>query len=229
MFSYVPALLLLFVAGVTGLETGIPVDHFLRDTTAVAHVPFYTGALSNIGIFLWCAAASVCFLTSSVLHTVARSSKAAPFFLSAGFLTLVLMLDDAFLVHEVVAPDYLGVADNVVFIIYGVMVATFFLRHKSFIYGSDYALLFMCLGFFAASVATDKLHDFGLLSLWGVRSQGVQFFLEDGFKLLGIAGWLGYFALSGYAQLTQRLRAKTTATQPGGAAERFVEVAGETA
>lgn len=109
VFVYVPVLLLLLATGAVSSVTGVPIGRFTMDTTTAVGAPFYIGALSKIGIILWCAAASMCFLTSSVLHRTSTGSDEKRFFLGAGLVTSVLLIDDCFLVHEAFAPSYLGV------------------------------------------------------------------------------------------------------------------------
>lgn len=199
---YLPVLLLLLATIAVAELKDVSIVVFLRDTTAVAGGRFYFGALSNIGILLWCATATACFLTSGVSRRTSKGSNTSLFFLCAGLITTMLMVDDLFLVHERVAPDYLGLSSNTTFLIYGALAAAFFLYFRGVIFRSDYALLLPALLFLAGSVVVDQLDDNGLLSLV-VESTDIRFLLEDGPKLFGIAGWFSYFVWESFGTLTQ--------------------------
>lgn len=192
-FVYGPVLMLLAATALVASMKQIPVAHFVRDSVAVTGAPFYVGAISNIGILLWCAVATMCFLTSTLLRRAHASPGKGRFLLSAGLLTSVLMLDDLFLFHEVISPRYLGLSSDVVLVVYGFMAVALFLRYRPIIYQSKYALLLLSVAFFGGSVVVDFLQDRGLLSLLGMASGDLHFLLEDGLKLLGIAGWFSYF------------------------------------
>ena len=214
--AYFPALLLLSVVALLSSKTSVPIAHFTRDTVSVAGAPFYAGILSQIGILLWSASASICLLTSAVLHRVSSRSKTKAFILGAGLLTVVLMLDDAFLVHEKIAPRYFHLSSNILFALYGVMITVFLISFRHIILRSDYILLVVSFGFLAASVVFDKLHDYGLFYLLGVDSVGVKYLLEDGCKLLGIAGWFTYWAPTCFVVLvngTKRACLKNTKSE----------------
>jgi hypothetical protein len=103
------------------------------------------------------------------------------------------MLDDLFLIHERVSPRYLGLSERTIFVVYGVIAVALYLRHRQIICRGKYELLLLSVGFFAVAIAADMARGLGLLSLLGVRSRNMQYLLEDGFKLLGITGWFGYF------------------------------------
>lgn len=194
IYAYCPALVLLSVVVLLSSKTNVPIATFTRDVTAVVNAPFYTGALSQVGILLWCASASVCLLTAIVLHRVSYNWNTKAFICCVGLLTAVLMLDDAFQIHERIAPRYLDLSSKVLFILYGAITMAVLVTFRHLILRTDYILLGISLGFLAASVAFDTIHDYGLFSLLGVKSEGVKYLLEDGFKLLGIVGWCAYCA-----------------------------------
>jgi hypothetical protein len=199
---YAPALMVLVGVGVVGSTTDVSVAQLTRDTASLAEVPLYTGAVSNLGILLWCAAAAVCFLTALVLSTRGGLSEAAGFLLGAGLLTTALLLDDAFLLHEGVAPRFYGQVGTHLFLaLYGVATVWILWRWRRSIARTEYGLLVLALACLAASVGIDEIHDFGLISLSPPSFDELGLLLEDGFKLLGIAGWLGYFGTTCYQVL----------------------------
>jgi hypothetical protein len=70
------------------------------------------------------------------------------------------------------------------------------LHYRTCILDSAYPLLIAALVFLSASVAVDVV-DAHVPALDGEAG----LFLEDGFKLLGIAGWLGYYARTCFVAL----------------------------
>lgn len=211
LFAYAPALLILAAAVLAESVHDVPIAHFLRDTAAVARVPFYTGSISNMGIILWSATASVCLLTYLILRSVPHGAISSSFFLFAGALTTVLMCDDAFLLHEEFFPKYLEISNNIVFLFYIVFGIVFTAKYYKIILHSNYLLYFLAAFLFSLSVGLDKLHDFDRLSLFGVDSASTGYLLEDGFKFLGITGWFSFFVCTSYETLTGALRRKDTA------------------
>jgi hypothetical protein len=175
----------------------VPLCHLTRDTTVVAKVPSYTGIISNIGIMLWCFTSAIYLFTSTVLRNNGEMhSERVRFLLSAGLFTLFLMLDDAFLFHERIYPTYLGLSNNVVFILYGIISMILISVFKRSIFEVNYILFFMGFGLLAGSVIADKIHDFKLFYLFGIHSSEIKYFIEDSLKFLGIAGWFGFFTVT---------------------------------
>jgi hypothetical protein len=196
-------LLLLFTAGVA-VSKEVPVTVFLRDPNALAGSPFYTGALSSLGVLLWGAAATVCFLGASVLREPLSGRGLRPFLLGAGAFTILLMLDDLFLVHEAVVPRYLGLQDSAVYAGYAGLAATLALRFRRTILTTRYSLLLLSVALLAGSVGFDVLEDvFGVEGI-SVSGLNLNYLVEDGLKLLGIAGWLVYLGWTARHSLAPR-------------------------
>lgn len=196
LFVYAPVSIILMATAAIALSTSVSVSYLIRDPTAVIGVPFYAGAISSIGVLLWWSAATVCLVGAVVLHREGRSLEERRFLLCAGALTVLLALDDLFLLHEEVAPLYLGLDDSVVYASYAVLAAAMFVGFQRVVRASDFLLLLLALACFSGSILVDVVHD----SL-GIRIYG-SMFVEDGFKLLGIAGWLSYFGNLSISQMT---------------------------
>jgi hypothetical protein len=127
----------------------------------------------------------VCFFAAAVLSHTSDGGSSRRFLWSAGLLSLVLSLDDLFQFHEDLAPRYLGIDDKLVVGAYGAGLLVFLFASREQILRSEFPLLATALFFFAASNGVDLLQD-SWPSPWRI-------FFEDGFKLLGIAAWTGYF------------------------------------
>jgi hypothetical protein len=147
-----------------------PFGNLARDVTSVAGVPWHTGLLSLLTLLVWAAVTAV----TSVAAWLVPAQRLRLAVLAA--FVLVVLLDDAFLLHEGLGPEN-GVPQGVFLVVYagaGVAVATMFLRRPwtgvtvSFFVGG--ALL-------GLSLAVDVVF-------------GDVYAVEDGAKLLGALVWL---------------------------------------
>ncbi|NKB88807.1 MAG: hypothetical protein GKS06_11370 [Acidobacteria bacterium] len=82
---------------------GVPFDVLIRDVTQVAGLPPVTGALSQLGLLLWAAAAAICFFVAGINWTANPAVRR--FLVASAVFTTVLALDDTFLWHERVTPS----------------------------------------------------------------------------------------------------------------------------
>ena len=193
---YLPSLGLLLAVGLVAATSSVEASVFMRDATAAAGVPFYFGAVSMLGIIMWCCAAAVCLLTYYVLFKSDQQQHARGFFLWSGLLGGFLALDDAFLFHETVWPTYLGLPSRLLFAVYGIAFLSILGVYWRHFLKSDFLLLLTGGGFLAASVLVDVSVDAS------VRFYQADFW-EDGLKFLGIAGWFSYFTGASMRQLAE--------------------------
>lgn len=170
----------------------IPVAWLMRDPSMVTGDSPFVGFFSNVCVLLWCAIAAVCFFCFLILRKTS-ASEGALFFLFTGVITLVLMLDDFFLIHEYVFPILLGLSELVLFAGYGLATVFVIIRFRKFIQETNLIFLLLALGFFGLSLGIDLLNNENLL------------LLEDGAKLLGIVSWFGYFVTTGVALIRPML------------------------
>ncbi len=172
------------------VQSLFPIGDLTRDPAAIAHHPPFFGALSNLGILLWSASAAMCFLSAALLNIIAPASDARLFFLVFAVLSTVLCLDDTFLLHESILPNRLPVVripEDVVVLSYVVALLGAIVRVRRLILSTPVWLLGVSLGLFAIAAGLDYVLPSGHISEDGF------FLIEDGFKLLGIFGWLAYF------------------------------------
>lgn len=160
----------------------VPIGNLTRDPSAVMGAPFHTGILSQTGIFFWSASAAICIFTAKVISKYPDSFKLKRFLIVSGLLTMLLGLDDIFLLHESVFPS-LGIHEKVVYATYAGLVLFYLSKFYRVILDTKYIFLVMALGFFALSVIFDKS------SIPGID----PYLLEDGAKIIGIVSWLFYF------------------------------------
>lgn len=190
---YIPIISLLSLIVLVNLHTGIPLKTFTRDPTAIAGISPFAGIVSNIGILFWCIAASIC-LFSFFKITYQQTNKINDFtlfLLFFGITTSVLLLDDLFLFHETIAPKFLNLSEEKIFISYGIIVLFGIIRFKKVIFQTEWIILSLAFVFFALSILMDVVSFFNSL-------QFPRNFIEDGFKLLGIISWTGYFVLASF-------------------------------
>lgn len=176
--------------------TGIPLPVFMEDPAATSETPFYVGIVSNVGILLWCAAAAICFFCAAILFRARADKNQQTFFLCSGLMLSVLLLDDLFMLHESVLPDYLGIPQNLVQASYAVMALLYVWRFWKMIFNAEHAMLFMAFAFLGFSVLCDVVH---------FRVPAHELF-EEGSKLLGITSFLIYFAKEGMHHVNAMLK-----------------------
>ncbi|MBF9253970.1 hypothetical protein I2I11_11760 [Pontibacter sp. 172403-2] len=166
----------------------VEIGYLTRDPMAIAKGSFYYGMLSNIGVLLWCATATICLLSFFLLKLVEYNRKCY-FILAAGAVSLFLLLDDLFMIHEEVFPRYLHLSEKLVLALYPILICWLLLRYSKEILNSSYLILLSSLGFLAFSEIVDVLAP---------QNMELEFLLEDGFKFMGIVGWCYYFASTCY-------------------------------
>lgn len=173
----------------------IPLGVLMRDPIAIAELPTYTGFLSQIGIFFWFSAAAICLFCAKVISSHFRQYRGGlsikTFLMVSGSLTLLLGLDDAFLLHEGLFPAC-GIPETVVFSCYGSFILFYLFRYRSVILKTDYKLLGMALTCFGISIGLDVVEPSGI----------DPYLFEDGAKLVGIVSWLSYFVRVGEFAIT---------------------------
>jgi hypothetical protein len=193
LIAYAPAVLLLAAAALQAQRKHLPISFFVSDVVTTADLPFYAGIVSNVGVLLWTVAAVAALFAGSVLRVRGNDRRLAGFLLGSGGFSALLAVDDLFLVHESVAPYYVGIPQNVVLGTYGVLAIAGLVAFADTIRQTDYQLFALAVVFLGLSVAIDQAS--ALLSrevLW-----------EDGAKLLGIVAWCLYFTRTAFVSVTR--------------------------
>lgn len=188
------AVQILMLVGV-GLQTAVPAERLFRDMIIVAeeypgccHV--YDGLISNLGVLLWWAAASVTGF--SALAAVSLSGRIYDILAlaMAAVFSAWLAIDDLFMVHETVLP-LLGMPQPATYALYGTLTCAYIALSWRVVLTAAPMLLLMALSALGMSVVIDILgdHDLGAISDWLHGNMAVKFALEDAFKFLGIGFW----------------------------------------
>ena len=187
---------ILFAAAAMGVAVGfaylkgISVANLTRDPAAVLEGPAYIGFISNAGAALWMMAGAGALFTGYTGTSLGRAQRS--FLYSAGALSLVLGLDDLFMLHEDILPR-LGVPQNAILLIYAGAAIAFTLRHYRHILAGSHLLFAFACFFLGASLTIDLL----------VPYSEAEAAIEDGAKLFGITFWFLFVA-----------NAAATATRP---------------
>jgi len=153
-----------------------------RDIVSIGDLPAYAGFMSQLGVILWFAAATVCIIGAKVLAVQQRFLNFQQFLWFSGLLTILLGLDDAFLLHERFLPN-MGIPEKVIMTFYGSIVAAYACRFLHTILSTQYVVLVSALMFFGVSISLD---------LFPIANIDPYLF-EDGAKMVGIIAWFVYF------------------------------------
>lgn len=87
---------------------GYPILPLFNDPATHSGTHPLVGALSNLGVLLWWTSASIWLFTAALLRGREDRRFACQFALVSGMLTAYLGLDDLYLLHDELLPDYLG-------------------------------------------------------------------------------------------------------------------------
>jgi hypothetical protein len=187
-------LLLLAGALILAEIEGIPAAHMTRDALQTLQGRCYIGFISSAGILLWMSAATACLLAWAVLRRHPASKDAGGFYLCFGVLTLMMALDDQFLFHEKMWPFFTGLPQCAISGFYAVSTAVLIFRFRSVISKSPWILWGLSLLALGMSAALDV----------EIPNQYHNSFVEDSFKLFGIALWTFYSVRCAVSALSSR-------------------------
>lgn len=138
----------------------------------------YDGTMSNLGLMLWASTAAVALFGGLLCFATGRT-RAAMFGLHGFIVSAILAFDDAYLLHEVAAPN-LGIPQALFLTQIGSAAISYFVLQRKFLLRSGAWVLSISLFCFAISLGIDQvLHSID--PLWIVA--------EDGPKFLGIVAW----------------------------------------
>ena len=173
------------VMALTFLQPFAEPTALLADPMAIARDPelccaFYSGAVSNLGVLLWAAAAAIAGFAASL----AAPNGARSFFIATSVFTAFLMGDDLFMLHEDAFPA-LGVPEPMVYVFYLCGAIAYGVVYCQRIFAGRAALAILAALAMAVSLIEDQT-----MILWPVHD-----FIEDGTKLGGIYCWFLFVTL----------------------------------
>ncbi|HDO52442.1 MAG TPA: hypothetical protein ENH05_06865 [Rhizobiales bacterium] len=207
----------LLVLAAAGLQTSVPLERLFRDTIAVAeeypgccHV--YDGLISNLGILLWWAAASITgFAALTAAGLSCRRYEILALAMAAAF-SAWLAMDDLFMLHESVLP-LIGFTQPMTYALYGLIAAAYIALSWRVVLMASPLLLAMAIAMLGASVSVDILadHDLGAVSAWLGANPRIGILLDDGLKFLGIGFWFCLHMAAARAVITNAVRSRPQA------------------
>lgn len=176
------------------LITKLSINLLTRDPLVITNAHFYIGMISNIGILFWCAGAAICLFSYAIVKRNNLPRELTKFLLFSGLLTSFLTIDDLFMLHDVVFPEYLYINEYLIYVVYLGIVLSFFIKNLKFIKKTEFIILLAATGFFALSIIFDTLFA------------ELPTFIDDIFKLLGIITWFTYFSRLCLRELSSVIR-----------------------
>lgn len=187
-----PAILILIAVAMISVLSQISIPSLTRDVTAIANIHPLSGVLSTLSILLWCMTASITIFSAFILRHY-EQAKTFKFLFISSLLSTYLMLDDAFLFHEVLAYKYFSIDEKIVYLTLGITVFVYLVSFRKIILKTNYSVLLLAFVFLTISVLTD-----GILDPWFWSLGHWEYFIEDGAKWLGIASWCSYYVHTSY-------------------------------
>lgn len=175
----IPALLFYSGSLLWLTSMGFSIMEVLKDPAQQTGQSSFIGFLSNIGVWLWVSSAAICFFAASTIDLATKDNGKELLFL-AGLLSIMLAVDDFFLIHD----RY--VSQRLCFLIYAVFAITLLIRHYKTIIEIDGSAFLLAGSLLALSILTDLIQK-----RIPFHYRYVQL-VEEGFKFVGAATWL-YF------------------------------------
>ena len=178
-FSILPSAILyiaiLFISNFYNIKLSLVV----RDLAQTCGYPIGVGMISNIGILLWGAAASICLFSA---FTESFNRELSKLLLLGGLFSGLLCIDDFFLLHDrYIGPDFL----NFTYLAISILILVRFRRILREIGLFNLVISILLLGL---SIFFD-----GVIQQIFNQSYELTQLIEEFFKFLGIACWLNFW------------------------------------
>lgn len=171
---YVLALLLSRAGGIDDPELVI------RDLAQTCGHPLGVGLLSNFGYLLWMATAAICLFTA-LSRVSGVAGRPRQLLLAGGAFSLLLCIDDMFLLHD----RY--ISPNVLYLLYAVFALLILFRFRPLVLRLGGPVFLVAVGLLGGSLVIDKIQKLLPFAYTDVQ------LVEEGLKFLGIATWLHFW------------------------------------
>lgn len=180
IFAAVPALLFYGIAIEVLSSAGFSLEDIVRDPAQQTGKSSFLGFISNVGVWLWVCSGAVC-LFSTGLGGFADDQKQKQLLILIGVFSVILAVDDFFLLHDRYLPE------KPVFIVYAFFALTLLVRYFRNIMEIE-GFAFLSAGvLLALSIYVDLNQRRFPFDYGPVQTA------EEGFKFVGAASWL-YFS-----------------------------------
>jgi hypothetical protein len=147
------------VAGVAiaaGISDTVRVLDLSRDPATLSGSPAHDGLLTNLSAFVWSATVAVTWFGAWVVERVDRAGERVRFLRWSAVITVPLMIDDIFLIHERLVPR-LGFGEEWLFVAYAVSIVALLLGHRRVVSTTAWPILGLAFGFFAVALARNRV------------------------------------------------------------------------
>ncbi len=163
--------------------TGNAIWVLAKDPASVEEFPSYVGMLSNWDVVLWIITATICLFSAIILKQQKASNAVFRFLAVSGTLSLLLGIDDLYMLHERVFPKIFHVSETFFYLLYFFAFAVYLAYFAAQILEYDYLLLMASFLFFATSrqlfISIPYFNQFNTTG--------------DMLKYFGIVFWLAFF------------------------------------
>lgn len=176
---------LVAVAG-ADLLGGHPILPLLNDPATHSGTHPLVGAVSNLGVLLWWTSTSIWLFTATLLRSRGEAT-AARFAVASGLLSAYLALDDLFLLHDELLPEY-GVPQDAAVVFVALTTMTYFVVFRRFILGSGGTALLLAVVLLGASAFVDGV----FVTSSDSPTWKWLYVTEDSLKWLGILCWCSF-------------------------------------
>jgi len=163
--------------------TNNPIWKLAKDPSEVIGFPPYIGMLSNWSVILWVVAATICLFSAVLLKQQKASNSTFLFIAVSGGLSLLLGIDDLYLLHDQLFPKLFDIQEKYFYYLYLFTFLVYMIYFVRQIIKSEYLLLGIALLFFLMS----RRAFITLPFLDQYMTTG------DMLKYFGIVFWLAFF------------------------------------
>lgn len=163
--------------------TNNPIWKLAKDPSEVIGFSPYIGLLSNWGVVLWVAAAAICLFSAVLLKQQQGANSTLTFIAVSGAFSLLLGIDDLFLLHDRLFPKLFHIPENYFYFLYLFAFLAYLICFIRQIIKYEYLLIGAALLFFLLSRRVFiTLPFFDQFMTTG-----------DMLKYFGIVFWLAFF------------------------------------
>jgi len=206
LITVIPSLAILVALVVLRVFFHVSMSDMTSDVTAIAKIHPLSGILSNLGILVWCAAASICAFAAVTLRT-SKPRDTFWFLVFSALVSSYLVIDDCFQFHQL-ASRYLGLNDKIFYMALGIAVSVYLIVFRRVIARTNYGFLVVAIGFLTSSVIIDAF-----LIPYLRRYGDWMYLFEDGAKWLGIVSWCSYYVHTSHQFLVNTCNLPSNAIQ----------------
>lgn len=192
---YALIIILLSITFLVGKTYNIPFEKIMGDPANYYNAHPFTGIISNIGVLMWCTTTSICLFTGIFL--LSNGVKKEAFFLIySGLFSLILLFDDLFMLHDYIFYSFKDfILEPIIFTGYAILLIYYSINYYRIILENNYFVFSLAVLFLGLSILIDSIFP----------SEGLEHFVEDGLKFIGIANWMLFFTTTSFNILSKKL------------------------